>query len=452
MIRHLPLRLWLLLISLSYFSISYLSTAYLSANIPSIADYTNGLDSYQTFIDWMIIPYSTSILFYCSSFIATKNRDDLHILFAKLSWAVFVASTLFILFPAKFLYTIPAIKNEFFSTAYLLLHAMDNPYNQAPSLHVIFCVIFYNEFSKLVTRPIMLLTIQGWLVLIIISTWFSFQHHSIDIFTGLIVGVGINYFINKPKHPIASIYLMISGLSLIIANFIQETSPFTAALSYYLCLSFALISIQYLRNKPESLGKSQSTFSLLAWLLYTPYLLAYRLLWSVNNYKLESHQTTSNDVNLSNGVITKVSDKLLVGPRLSNAHLIQLPADCLFIDLSAEVAEASAVDRNHYLFFPMLDLQAPCSSQLVPAVRALQKQISKQETVYLHCAMGYSRSFLIACIYLMAYQNYSARDAKDYLFSLNNTIKLPESYVSNDDLLAIAKNCSALDAKQAIHE
>lgn len=385
---------------------------------------------------------------YCYAILATKHQTRLRVLLAKLTWAVFIACGLFLLFPAKFSFAIPTANNPILATMYTLLHSMDSSYNQAPSLHVIFCVIFYNEFKKLINSKTALFLVRGWLVLVAASTWFTFQHHCIDIFTGIIVGVAINYFITRPQHYVASIYLMISGLSLLIASSIQETSPFTAALSYYLCLSFALISIQYLRNKPKSLGKSHSTFSLLAWLLYAPYLLAYRLLWSVNNYKIESHQTTSNSTSLANGVITKVSDKLLVGPRLSNANLIHLPADCMFIDLSAEVAEASAVDRNQYLFFPMLDLQAPCSSQLVPAVRAVQTKISNKETVYLHCAMGYSRSFLIACIYLIAYQDYSPRDAKNYLFSLNNTIKLPESYVSNDDLLVLAKHCIAFDAKQ----
>jgi hypothetical protein len=443
---HLPHRLWLLLISLSYFSISYLSTAYLSANSLSITDYKTGLDDYQIFIDWMIIPYSTSILFYCYSLIATKNRIDLCILFAKLSWAVFIASTFFLLFPAKFSYTTPAIDNEVFLRIYALLHTIDNPYNQVPSLHVIFCVIFYNEFSKLVRHQTMLFAIRSWLLLIIISTWFTFQHHSIDIFTGLIVGIGINFLITKPQHYVASIYLMISGLSLIIANSMQDKSLLITVLCCYLWLSFALISIQYQRNNAQFLIKSKSKFNFFTWILYAPYILSYQLLWLVNYYKLEGHKLSYE------GVTTKVSDTLLVGPRLSTYHLEQLPANSVFIDLSAEVAESSAINQNRYRYFPMLDLQAPHSSQIIPAVRAVHSHNKNNQTVYLHCAMGYSRSFLIACIYLIAYKNYSSAEAKNYLLSLNNLIILPEYYVSNNDLLLIAKDCIALDAKQAIHE
>ena len=69
-----PHRLRLLIISLSYFAISYLSTGFLAASSPSVSSYRNGLDAYQIFIDWMIIPYSPSILFYCYSILATKKR------------------------------------------------------------------------------------------------------------------------------------------------------------------------------------------------------------------------------------------------------------------------------------------------------------------------------------------------------------------------------------------
>ena len=136
-----PHRLRLLIISLSYFAISYLSTGFLAASSLGVSSYRNGLDAYQIFIDWMIIPYSTSILFYCYSILATKNRLDLRILLAKLSWATFIASAFFLIFPAQFSQPLPLIENKVFSVFYSLLHTVDNPYNQAPSLHVIFCVI-----------------------------------------------------------------------------------------------------------------------------------------------------------------------------------------------------------------------------------------------------------------------------------------------------------------------
>lgn len=453
-----PHRLRLLIISLSYFAISYLSTGFLAASSPSVSSYRNGLDAYQIFIDWMIIPYSTSILFYCYSILATKNRLDLRILLAKLSWATFIASAFFLIFPAQFSQPLPLIENKVFAVFYSLLHTVDNPYNQAPSLHVIFCVIFYREIPKLIKKPIILFASRCWLMLIILSTWFTFQHHSIDILSGLIIGVCINYFINKPQHYIGSIYLMMSGLMILVANFITANSVekiplLIITISYYLALSFALVSIVYLKNKPELLGKSQSRFNMLTWLLYGPYLLIYRLLWLLNNYHLQRHSPHSE-------IITQVTERLWVGPRLSEYDLSRLfnqqketlLTDIRFIDLSAEVAEVDGINESHYQLFSMLDLQAPCFNKLRLAVQTVQAALENNETVYLHCAMGYSRSFLVACIYLIAYKNQSVNNAKNYLLSLNDAIKLPPSYISDDDLIAISKDCTIKNFRKAPNE
>ena len=449
-------RIGLLILSLSYFSISYLAAATLASQQSKVNSYLLTFDNYQVFIDWMIIPYSTSILFYCYSFIGSKNFADVTALLAKLSWAVFIACSLFVFFPAKFSTPQPEIHGEFFALWYSLLWSFDSPFNQAPSLHVIFCVIFYSEFKKFIRRQTALRFLQAWLVLVALSTWFTYQHHSIDIISGVIVGLGINYAIKNPQHISASILLMISGISLIVARFVQQDTPLLALAAYYLWLSLALISLIYQYNQPKLLGKSQASFSVLGWLCFAPYLLAYKALWSINNLIINQQSETTSEATSPCAGISWITDKLQVGPRLTQAKLACLPNSVTMIDLSAEVAEIAGVPSHQYKSFPMLDLQTPCFEVMTAAAREVNAQLSNQQAVYLHCAMGYSRSFLIAAIYLVAYKNYSVTEAKDYLETLNHHMKLPQSYISDNDLRLIAQHCTLLDInidfKDAIYE
>lgn len=77
----------------------------------------------------------------------------------------------------------------------------------------------------------------------------------------------------------------------------------------------------------------------------------------------------------------------------------QLPPDCQVIDLTGELPETTPL-RRRYAYLPMLDLQAPTPSQLRRVLDEIALHRRADTPVYVHCAMGYSRSRWIARLYL----------------------------------------------------
>src|SRR2546423_262441 len=68
-----------------------------------------------------------------------------------------------------------------------VLTGVDKPFNQAPSLHIAFFVILWQLYARRVTGPWIWL-VHSWFALIGVSVLTTFQHHFIDIPTGLLVG------------------------------------------------------------------------------------------------------------------------------------------------------------------------------------------------------------------------------------------------------------------------
>jgi len=99
-------------------------------------------------------------------------------------------------------------------------------------------------------------------------------------------------------------------------------------------------------------------------------------------------------------VIIKLTEQLLVGRRLSAREARQLPPDCSIIDLANELSETPALRKHDYWHYPLLDLTTPTSVAMNEILQRLREEIAAGKTVYLHCAMGYSRCILLAKLYM----------------------------------------------------
>jgi protein-tyrosine phosphatase len=69
------------------------------------------------------------------------------------------------------------------------------------------------------------------------------------------------------------------------------------------------------------------------------------------------------------------------------------------IDLCCELPETPSLRHEHYRHVPLLDLHAPRASQVRQVLALLDESERAGQPVYLHCAMGYSRSRFIAALY-----------------------------------------------------
>ncbi len=236
---------------------------------------------------------------------------------------------------------------------------------------------------------------------------------------------------------------MASGLSMLAMHFLADKSYPAMAVMGYLATSLLATSLVYSFNQPRWLGKRSGKLTFYRGLLFAPYLLGYQLTWWLNNRCFPNSQR-----------LTKITDQLWLGPKLKPALVTLLPAAVSVFDLTAELNEQPSLLTDQYQNFPLLDLQAPSAEQLASIMSSLLAQLKLQvqaqgtplsstrtPVVYLHCAMGYSRCYLVACLYLMIDRGYSPSRARQYLTALGGSVKLGAQYLSDNQLLAVAERC-----------
>jgi membrane-associated phospholipid phosphatase len=144
-------------------------------------------DAYIPFLAWMIVPYATSGLFFTLVFFLVRTAEQLRVASRRLLTATVLGTLVFALFPARFSLT-RSVPDGALALLYGGLDLVDQPYNQFPSLHVAYCVIFWLTLAPLV-RSGLRAVLGTWLVLIIASTVLTWQHHVVDVAGGLALGL-----------------------------------------------------------------------------------------------------------------------------------------------------------------------------------------------------------------------------------------------------------------------
>lgn len=353
------------------------------------------LDAALPFWPWMIVPYATSSLFFVPVFLAAPDGEQLRVASRRIMLATVTAALVFALFPARFTLARPALEHPFLDAAYGFLDLVDQPYNQLPSLHVAYCLLFWLALRARVAgwRRIVL---AGWLALVAASTLFTWQHHLADVAAGLALGAAVAWLVRPGgtrRSTVAFYYTMAAGIVLHAGWFLLGSwlAPYAAA-------SLLLVSFAYARRDSHFLDKPDGRHALAGWLLYWPYLAGYRLTWMLVRLR-ERHR----------GAFAEQAPGLLVGRRLSAAEARRLPAGCCVIDLSPELPETAGLRGARYRYMPLLDLHAPRPSQARSVLAAIAAQHRQGRVVFLHCAMGYSRSRFIANMYARRVQRCRSR-------------------------------------------
>ena len=343
-----------------------------------------GLDAHVPFVPWMIVPYATSGLFFTLVFFFVRTPEQLRVVSRRLLTATVAGTLLFALFPARFSLVRPAIEG-LPALLYGGLELVDQPYNQFPSLHVAYCVIFWLALAPLVRAPVRT-ALAAWLLLIVASTVLTWQHHVVDVLGGLALGLVTTLLVRTGRtrrHTVAFYYAAGAGVVLLVGG-----GALRSWLAAYVAVSLALIALAYWRRDAGFLRKRNGRHPLTSWLLYWPYLSGYRLTWLAVLWR-ERHRPA----------FVQHGPGLWIGRRLTAAEALQLPPGCWVIDLSCELAETPLLRHACYRHVPLLDLHAPRASQTRHVLRLLAEHEQAGDTVYLHCAMGYSRNRFIARLY-----------------------------------------------------
>ncbi len=140
------------------------------------------------FWPWTIFPYWTINAFYALSLFLARDRHTLDRHAARLLTATCLAVTCFVLWPLRFSFGQPEVSG---APAFLFnaLRGFDQPFNQAPSLHIALAVILWDWYRRLLHARWARAVLHAWAFAICASVLTTWQHHFIDIPTGALLGL-----------------------------------------------------------------------------------------------------------------------------------------------------------------------------------------------------------------------------------------------------------------------
>lgn len=403
--RKLPQKLYatvcLLLLGVVFYT-TYGFANWLSTQRAPLPEVVFAWEYHLPFWAWTIVPYWSLNLFYACSVFVCKDRAELHGLIRQLLVAQAIAITCFIVLPLQFSWAKPPAAG----ISGALFHALagfDQPYNQAPSLHIILVMIighFYYQRLAKTTRALWLV----WLGVIALSVLTTYQHHFIDIPTGMMVGALILWALPIGRMPIwqaslrarASLTAAPSRYYLLAATGLIALACLGGWWLWCLwgALACVLVALNYAYLGQKGFQKNAAgRMTIPARILFAPYLLGVRLNMA---YWLRGVPKA-----------VAISERVWVGSILARAQFDAV------LDVCAEYPCSSTPARTpkHYSFVPLLDMVAPSVSDLRHAADALNVQLNASENpVLVCCALGYSRSVAVVVTWLLRYQQCASLD------------------------------------------
>ena len=177
---------WFVLLGI-FFSLSYSLSNWLASQRAHVPAIVFGWEHAVPFVTWTIVPYWSTHLFFALSFYACRTRTELDSHAKRLLTAQVIAVTCFIVFPLRISFSRPPTDGVL-GPLFEALHLLDQPFNQAPSLHVATMTILYDLYARVLPRRV-LPAFALWTLIVIASVMTTYQHHFIDVPTGFLLGL-----------------------------------------------------------------------------------------------------------------------------------------------------------------------------------------------------------------------------------------------------------------------
>ena len=359
-------------------------------NVPSIVF---SWEQAIPFIGWTIIPYWSINAFYGLSLFVCGSKDELDTHGRRLLTAQIIAVSCFILFPLRFTFAQP-VTDGLPGWLFAALGSFDQPFNQAPSLHIGLLVILWVFYARHIPRRIEWL-LHIWFVLVGVSVLTTYQHHFIDIPTGALLGfLCLWLWPDRGVSPWAAFAITRERRRLVLAGRYAAGAGAIVVLAFYFAaeawlllwpaVSLALVAANYAFFGTRGFQKGEDgRMSFAARVLLAPYLVG---AWH------NSRAWTRRD-----------PEPVPVAPAVSLGRIPDRDVATEFstiVDLSAELplTHGEVVWRA----FPMLDLVTPEPAVLRAAAAAIE-HARAEGPVLVCCALGYSRSAAAIATWLAAY-------------------------------------------------
>ncbi|MEH6415797.1 phosphatase PAP2/dual specificity phosphatase family protein [Pseudomonas sp. CGJS7] len=382
--------LWLLLLGpLFFLSYGYAnSVAAARANVPSVVF---AWEQAIPFWAWTIVPYWSIDVFYGISLFVCRDKRELDTQALRLLTAQAIAVSCFLLFPLHFSFTRPETGGVF-GWLFDVLLGFDKPFNQAPSLHIVLLIVLWARFAQHL-RGAWRWLLHGWFALIGVSVLTTYQHHFVDIPTGVLAGwLCVWLWPERIRAPWREAALARDGKrwALAAAYLAGAVLCGWAALAFggwalwlgWPALSLLLVSLNYAVLGPNGFQKREDgRLSHAARWLYAPYLLA---AWINSRWWTRRAPRPE-----------WVTDAVWLG-RVPAAG--EREGYARVVDVSAELSLTPW--RPGDAVRPMLDLVAPTPEQLRQVAADIEAARGHGE-ILVCCALGYSRSAAAVAAWLL---------------------------------------------------
>jgi protein-tyrosine phosphatase/membrane-associated phospholipid phosphatase len=385
--RLVPAAFWAVALSAGFF-IVYNGCNWAASKRANVGTWYYAWERYIPFIPAAIVPYMSIDLFFFFSPLLCQSRAELHAHAKRVALAIVAAGICFLLFPLK-MGTIHKHVGGFDGLLFDFLGGFDRPYNLVPSLHIALLAILWSIYSRH-TRGALKWLLQAWFVLIAASTLLTGQHHVVDLAGGFLLGWLCLYFVPDERRVTpgtnlraARRYAIACGLLVALAGL---TRPW-GLLMLWPAASLAIMAVAYARLGPAVFAKSAGRVPRPRQALLAPCLGGNRL--SAVYLRRRSDPWCQ----LAPGV--------WLGRRPGNAEaheLVRLGISAV-LDVTAEYSERPALLSLNYKNLPVLDLTTPSVGDLEEGAAFIESHASRG--VYVHCALGYSRSVCFAAAWLL---------------------------------------------------
>ena len=178
--------LWLVLLT-ALFYVTYGLANWLASQRADVGTIVFTWELAVPFVSWTIIPYWSVHVLFAVSFFLCRSRAGLDSHARRLLTAQAVAVGCFIIFPLRASSARPPVDGAL-GFLFEPLKLLDQPFNEAPSLHVATMTILYDLYARMLPRrwvPVFAV----WSAVVIGSVMTTYQHHFIDIPTGFLLGL-----------------------------------------------------------------------------------------------------------------------------------------------------------------------------------------------------------------------------------------------------------------------
>lgn len=356
------------------------------------------------FVPALILPYLSIDLFFVASFFLCADKIELRTHARRIALAILVAGAAFVMFPLTTGYSRPEVSG-LTGRLFEFLWAFDRPHNLVPSLHIALASLLWPVYARH-TRGLARWLAHIWFVLMVASALFTWQHHVLDIVTGGLLGQVCLFAFPKSRERalvrsesanfrVARYYAAGSTMFVFLAIALGASLNFGFGFWFWLLLwpavSLALVATAYVRGSSSVFRKTNGRLPISTRVVLGPYLFGAKLSRLI--YRRRRRPWVESAAGIYCGrLLTKREAEEMRAKRITGV-----------LDLTAEHSETRAFREVDYLNVPVLDLTTPSRDQLDAVVAFITKHAGLGG-VYVHCALGVSRSVAVFAAYSASVQ------------------------------------------------